>query len=366
MHIGILSADRPGERRVALVPDVVKKLVADGHRVTISTGAGSEAGFTDASYRDAGAEIGAPQDVDFVAVVELPLTGSIPGRSVLGMLRPFDDPAAMSALAATGVTAWAFEAMPRTTRAQSMDALSSQATVAGYQAVLEGATASDRFFPMLTTAAGTIRPANVLVLGAGVAGLQAIATARRLGAVVSAFDVRAAAAEQVESLGAKFVTLEVPAQDGAESGGYAREVAEDEQRRILEGLAPFVTIADVVISTAAIPGRPAPLLIEAATVETMRPGAVIVDLAAASGGNCELTVAGETVKHGGVTIIGATDLMARVPADASRMYSRNVSSFLELITGDDAAFVPDVDDDIVEESMICRDGAVVHPRLLET
>lgn len=366
MHIGVLVADGPNERRVALVPDVVKSLVAEGHRVTVSPSAGDRAGFTDADYAGAGAELAVPVDADIVAVVDLPLSGTVPGKSLLGMLRPFDDPEAMRTLAATGVTAWAFEAVPRTTRAQAMDALSSQATVAGYQAVLEGAAKSDRFFPMLTTAAGTIRPAAVLVLGAGVAGLQAIATARRLGAVVSAFDVRAAAAEQVESLGAKFVTLEVPAQDAADSGGYAREVADDEQRRILDGLAPFVVRSDVVISTAAIPGRPAPLLIERSTVEAMRPGAVIVDLAAATGGNCELTVSGETIEHDGVTIIGDTDLMARVPADASRMYSRNVASFLALLGGEDGAFTPDVDDDIVKESMICRAGSVVHPRLLES
>lgn len=365
MHIGVLLADQPGERRVALVPDIVKKLVAAGHRVTIAPSAGDAAGFPDGAYRDAGAEIGMPSDVDIVTVIDLPTSGTVPGRAVLGMLRPFDQPEAMKALAATGVTAWAFEAVPRTTRAQSIDALSSQATVAGYQAVLEGAVASDRFFPMLTTAAGTIRPASVLVLGAGVAGLQAIATARRLGAVVSAFDVRAAAGEQVESLGAKFVTLEVPAQDAAESGGYAKEVADDEQRRILDGLAPIVAQSDVVITTAAIPGRPAPLLIETTTVESMRPGSVIVDLAAATGGNCEATVSGETVTHSGVTIIGATDLMARVPADASRMFSRNVSAFLALVTAEDGSFDPGVDDDIVIDSTICRDGSVVHPRLLE-
>ena len=365
MHIGVLLADIPGERRVALVPDVVKKLVAAGHRVTIAPSAGLAAGFPDDSYREAGAEVGTPSDVDILAAIDLPASGRIPGRAIVGMLRPFDRPEVMKALAATGVTAWAFEAVPRTTRAQTIDALSSQATVAGYQAVLEGAVASDRFFPMLTTAAGTVRPAAVLVLGAGVAGLQAIATARRLGAVVSAFDVRAAAAEQVESLGAKFVTLDVPAQDAAEAGGYAKEVADAEQRRILDGLAPIVARSDVVIATAAIPGRPAPVLIETSTVESMRPGAVIVDLAATTGGNCEATVPGETITHGGVTIIGDTDLMARVPADASRMYARNVSAFLELVTAEDGSFDPAVDDDIVIESMICRDGALVHPRLLE-
>lgn len=365
MHIGVLKADRPGERRVGLVPEVVKKLVAAGHRVTVAPGAGEGAGFVDAAYREAGAEVAAPADVDVAVVIDLPLSGSIPGRSVLGMIRPFDSPGEMNSLAATGVTAWAFEAVPRTTRAQSMDALSSQATVAGYQAVLEAAVASDRFFPMLTTAAGTIRPASVLVLGAGVAGLQAIATARRLGAVVSAFDVRAAAAEQVESLGAKFITLEVPAQDAADSGGYAKEVADDEQQRIMDGLASHVISSDVVVTTAAIPGRRAPLLIQAGTVDEMRPGAVIVDLAATTGGNCEATVPGETTTRSGVTIIGDTDLMARVPADASRMYSRNVSAFLELVTAEDGSFQPDVDDDIVRDAMICRNGTLTHPRLQE-
>jgi H+-translocating NAD(P) transhydrogenase subunit alpha len=365
MHVGVLTADSPDERRVALVPEAVKKLVASGHRVSIEPGAGQKAGFTDDAYREAGAKVETPTDADIVVLFDLPRSGKVPATALLGMLRPFDEPDAMRTLAATGVTAWAFEAVPRTTRAQSIDALSSQATVAGYQAVLEGATRSDRFFPMLTTAAGTIRPASVLVLGAGVAGLQAIATARRLGAVVSAFDVRAAAAEQVESLGARFVTLEVEAQDEAQTGGYAREVADDEQQRILDGLAPLVAASDVVISTAAIPGRRAPLLIETSTVESMRPGAVIVDLAAATGGNCEATVPGETIEHAGVTIVGDTDLMARVPADASRMYARNVTSFLELITGEDGAFTPDVDDDIVTESMICRGGSVIHPRLQE-
>lgn len=350
---------------MALVPDVVKKLVGAGHRVSIEPEAGGRAGFTDEAYQQAGASSETPTDADIVVVFDPPETRAIPGDTLLGMLRPFDDPEAMKALASTGVTAWAFEAVPRTTRAQAIDALSSQATVAGYQAVLEGATHSDRFFPMLTTAAGTIRPASVLVLGAGVAGLQAIATARRLGAVVSAFDVRAAAAEQVESLGARFVTLGVAAQDAAETGGYAQEVAQDEQQRILDGLAPIVAAADVVISTAAIPGRRAPLLIEASTVEAMRPGAVIVDLAAATGGNCEVTVPGETIEHAGVTVIGDTDLMARVPADASRMYARNVAAFLELVTGEDGDLTPDVDDDIVIESMICRGGELVHPRLRE-
>jgi NAD(P) transhydrogenase subunit alpha len=365
MHIGVLNADRPDERRVSLVPDIVKKLVAAGHRVTIAPGAGIRAGFRDSEYLAAGAEVAEPVGADIIVVIDPPVTNLIPGKSLLGMLRPFDDRENIEALAATGVTAWAFEAVPRTTRAQMVDALSSQATAAGYQAVLEGAARSDRFFPMLTTAAGTIRPASVLVLGAGVAGLQAIATARRLGAVVSAFDVRSAAAEQVESIGARFVTLDVERQDEAQSGGYAREVAEDEQQRILDGLAPVVSVADVVICTAAIPGRRAPLLIEQSTVEQMRPGAVIVDLAAATGGNCQVTVPGETIVHAGVVVIGATDLMARVPADASRMYARNVTSFLELVTGDDGAFTPDVDDEIVRESMICRSGSLVHPRLLE-
>lgn len=369
VKIGVPLQTSVSERRVALTPDIAGKLVSAGHDVVVEAGAGSAAGNPDAEYTDRGARIVSADEAwsaDLVVVIVPPdPPGRAGGSTVLGFLSPFDRPEAMAATAAAGTTAFAFEAVPRTTRAQTVDALSSQATVAGYQAVLEAATHSNRFFPMLTTAAGTIRPAKVLVLGAGVAGLQAIATARRLGAVVSAFDVRSEAAEQVGSLGASFLRLDVRDQDSSASGGYAREVAEDEQRRILDGLAPHVAASDAVICTAAIPGRPAPLLVTREAVEQMRPGSVIVDLAASTGGNCELTSLGETVTHDGVTIVGVTDLVSRVANHASQMYARNVAAFIELITADDGSLAPDWDDEIVRGSCITRDGEIVHPRVRE-
>ncbi len=369
MRIGIPRQTAPGERRVALTPDAARRLVDTGHVVTVEADAGRRAGFVDEEYTEAGADIVASQEAwsaEFVATVGLEdtLPDIGPETVLLGLLRPFDEPERMRRLAETGATVFAFEAVPRTTRAQTVDALSSQATAAGYQAALEGAAATDRFLPMLTTAAGTIPPARVLVLGAGVAGLQAIATARRLGAIVAAFDVRAAAAEQVESLGASFIDLDVERQDETKTGGYAREVAEDTQRRIMDGLAPHVAEADVVVTTAAIPGRPAPRLISREMVEAMRTGSVIVDLAATTGGNCELTVPGETVDHRGVTIIGDTDLVSRVAHDASRMLARNVTAFIGLIS-DDGALRLDFDDDIVAQACIARGGRLVHPRLTQ-
>ena len=368
MRIGVPSQITANEARVAITPDVAKRLIAAGHAVVVETDAGARAGYRDDEYREAGASIGTGSDVwacEFVATVERPPASVLgPDSAVIGLIAPFDDPSAMHSLAESGATVFALEAVPRTSRAQTVDALSSQAAVAGYQAVLEAASTSDRFFPMLTTAAGTIRPANVVVLGAGVAGLQAIATARRLGAVVSAFDVRAAAAEQVESLGASFITIDTEAQDSSESGGYAREVAADEQQRIIDGLAPHLTKADAVITTAAIPGRPAPLLIEEKTVHAMRPGAVIVDVAASTGGNCELTKPGETIHVDGVSIIGDTDLVSRVANHASQMYARNVMAFIELITDPETADLRiDYSDDIVDGACIARGGVVVHPRL---
>jgi NAD(P) transhydrogenase subunit alpha len=350
---------------VALTPDVSGKLVEAGHEVVLEAGAGLEAGYPDHDYRQRGAEVGdaeAAWSAEFVATVLRP---DPPERvegatALLGLLAPFDEPPAMKALAATGVTAFAFEAVPRITRAQPVDALSSQATAAGYQAALEAAALCDRFFPMLTTAAGTVAPAKVLVLGAGVAGLQAIATARRLGAVVSAYDVRAAAAEQVRSLGAGFVELDVPAQDETATGGYARELEEEHQRKVLAELTPHVTGADAVIATAAIPGKRAPLLVTAAMVEAMRPGSVVVDLAAATGGNCELTAPGSTIRHGHVTIVGDLDLPSRVANHASQMYARNVAAFLRLVAPQ-GELVVDSDDEVVAQSTITRGGDVVHP-----
>ncbi len=368
MRIGVPSQSTPSEARVAITPDVAKRLIAAGHTVVVEADAGAKAGYGDDEYRAVGASIGTADEVwacEFVATVERPAASMLTASTaMIGLIAPFDDPDAMRSLAGTGATVFALEAVPRTSRAQTADALSSQAAVAGYQAVLEAAASSDRFFPMLTTAAGTMRPAKVVVLGAGVAGLQAIATARRLGAVVSAFDVRAAAAEQVESLGASFITIDTQAQDASESGGYAREVAADEQQQIIDGLAPHLITADAVITTAAIPGRPAPLLIEAATVRAMRPGAVIVDVAASTGGNCELTEPGRTIDVDGVRIIGDTDLVSRVANHASQMYARNVMAFIELITDPDTGDLRiDYSDDIVDGACIARGGVVVHPRL---
>jgi NAD(P) transhydrogenase subunit alpha len=279
-----------------------------------------------------------------------------------GLLRPLDEPATMFRLAAEGVTSLAFELVPRTTRAQQMDALSSQASVAGYQAALEAASASRRLFPMMTTAAGTIAPSKVLVLGAGVAGLQAIATCRRLGAVVSAFDVRAAAAEQVRSLGANFVEAGLPGQDASATGGYARQLDPDDEEQVLAALAPHVAGADVVISTAAIPGRRAPRLITATMVEEMRSGSVIVDLAATTGGNCELTVPGEMIHHYGVMVIGYTNLPSRKAHDASLMYARNVAALLGLLGPDGE---PDFEDQILDECCVTHQGEVRLARIAE-
>jgi H+-translocating NAD(P) transhydrogenase subunit alpha len=353
---------------VSITPDVTGRLAARGHQIVVERGAGLGAGHRDQEYVDRGAAL---EDADGVLDVDMLATVGRPGPierlgtpgAVLGLLRPLDDPSWVAAAATAGATLFAFELVPRTTRAQVVDALSSQATAAGYQAVLEAAAAGDRFFPMLTTAAGTLRPAKVLVLGAGVAGLMAIATARRLGAVVSGFDVRSAAAEQVRSLGATFVEAVEQPQDASTAGGYARELDEEHQRRVVEGLAAHVVGADAVICTAAIPGRPAPRLVEAHTVEAMRPGAVIVDLAASTGGNCALTRAGETVVHEGVTIIGATDLSSRVAGHASQMYARNVAAFVELVEADGSIDV-EIDDDIVRGSCATHGGQVVHPAVL--
>jgi NAD(P) transhydrogenase subunit alpha len=321
------------------------------------------AGHDDAAYSRVGASVGPdPFGVDLVTTIgPLGPAQLSPGTALLGMLAPFERGDEMFALAERNITVFAFEAIPRTTRAQMMDALSSQATVSGYEAVILAAGALDRFFPMLTTAAGTVRPASVLVLGAGVAGLQAMATARRLGAVVHGFDVRAAAEEQVRSLGARFISLDGHVQDASTSGGYAQELEADTQQRVLAGLAPHVASADVVIATAAVPGRPAPKLINKEMVESMRPGAVIVDVSATTGGNCELTVPGQVVEHKRVKIIGSVDLPSRVAGHASQMYARNVTAFIELITGDGGSFRLDLADDIIDAACVVSGGEVRHP-----
>jgi NAD(P) transhydrogenase subunit alpha len=331
MRVGVPKETAVGERRVALVPEAIKRL--EGFDVVVEPGAGVEAGFSDEAYADAGAELGSDawSGVEAVAKVAKPSAAEVArltaGQLLIGFLTPLADPEEIDRLRERGVHGFAMESIPRTTRAQAMDALSSQATVSGYKAALLAADRLPRFFPMLTTAAGTIAPARTLVLGAGVAGLQAIATARRLGAVVSGFDVRPAVREQVQSLGASFLDLGVVG--GETEGGYARELTPEEQAKQQQALEQRIRDFDVVITTAAIPGRPAPRLIPASAVEGMRPGSVIVDLAAETGGNCELTRPGEVVEVRGVTVIGTLNLASAMPAHASQLYARNVSALLE-------------------------------------
>jgi len=362
MQIGVPQETASDERRVALTPESVSRLTAAGNQVAVERGAGAPASFLDQAYAQAGAALLSREETlaqKVIVAVNPPAPGELArGAVLLGLLRPLDDKAGVAALAEAAVDALAFELVPRITRSQSMDALSSQATVAGYQAALEAAERSPRFFPMLTTAAGTIPPARTLILGAGVAGLQAIAACRRLGAVVAGFDVRSAAAEQVRSLGASFVDVDVTPQDAASSGGYARELEESAQRLIWEGLAPHVSKADVVISTAAVPGKRAPILVTAEMVKSMAPGSVIVDLAASTGGNCELTVAGEVTHHHGVTIVGFTDLPSRKAHDASQMYGRNVVALLGLLG---TAGEIDLSDEILNACCVSHDGAVRLP-----
>ncbi|HEY3921785.1 MAG TPA: Re/Si-specific NAD(P)(+) transhydrogenase subunit alpha [Gaiellaceae bacterium] len=355
MRVGIPREQAAGERRVAIVPELVKRL--GGFEVAVERGAGLEAGFDDDAYAEAGAELVADawQGVDAVAKVAKPSAAEIEklssGQLLVAFLQPLTDREGIERLTAKGVLGFAMESIPRTTRAQSMDALSSQATVSGYKAVLIAADRLPRFFPMLTTAAGTIAPARALVLGAGVAGLQAIATARRLGAVVSGFDVRPAVREQVQSLGATFLDLGIVGEET--EGGYARELTADEQARQQAALEQRIPEFDIVITTAAIPGRPAPRLIPASAVEGMRAGSVIVDLAAETGGNCELTEPGEVVQRGGVTIVGTLNLPSTMPTHASQLYARNVSALLEhLAPGGELAL--DWNDEITAGTCVTR------------
>jgi NAD(P) transhydrogenase subunit alpha len=365
VKIGVPKETVDGERRVALVPDIVRKLAGQGHEVVIEPGAGAQAGIPDQLYTDAGATVaGGAWQADVVAKVappQPPELQALTGGSVLvGFLAPLTNGAGTKALAATGATAFAMEAIPRISRAQSMDALSSQATVSGYRAVLIAAEEQGRFFPMLMTAAGTIPPAQVLVLGAGVAGLQAIATSRRLGAVVTAFDVRAAVKEQVQSLGAKFLEVEGSA-DAEAAGGYARELTEEEQQAQRDALAAQIARSDVVITTALVPGRPAPKLITADAANAMKHGSVIVDLAGEAGGNCELTKPGETyTTEQGVTIAAPLNLPSAMAEHASQLYARNVASLLELMTGEEGAVKLDFEDAIIAGACVTRGGEIVH------
>lgn len=365
MRIAVPKEAEP-ERRVALTPPIALRLVERRHHVAVESSAGVEAGFSDEEYESAGAEIKPDpcEDAEVVLVVGPPSVAQVEryprGSTVVGFLDPFGSTEAVRRMADRRITSFAMEAIPRSTLAQSMDALSSQATAAGYAAVLAAASASPRIFPMLTTAAGTVPPAKVLVLGAGVAGLHAIANSRRLGAVVSAYDIRPEVREQIESLGAKFIPAPVD-ELAATTSGYAKEVSDETQRRQMDALAPHVANADVVITTAQIPGQPAPLLISQEMVEAMRPGSVIVDVAAPAGGNCELTKPGETITHLGVTVLGPVDLAGRVALDASQMYARNIAAFLERMTDDDGRLQPDFDDEIISEACISREGKIVHP-----
>jgi NAD(P) transhydrogenase subunit alpha len=332
MRVGVPKESAPGERRVALVPESVSRLAAAGSTVAVEAGAGAGADFADEAYREAGATVvdDAYAGADLVARVRKPGPGELArlreGLVLVGFLEPLSDPDGVERLAERGVVAFAMESIPRITRAQSMDALSSQATVAGYKAALMAADRLPKFFPLLMTAAGTVPPAKVLVLGAGVAGLQAIATARRLGAVVAGFDVRPVVKEQVESLGATFLDLGIRGEET--EGGYARELSEEEQRAQQAALEERLPEYDVVITTALVPGRPAPRLIPASAVAAMSDGSVIVDLAAEAGGNCELTEPGAEVVRDGVTIVGLTDLAGSMPTHASQLYSRNVTALL--------------------------------------
>jgi proton-translocating NAD(P)+ transhydrogenase subunit alpha len=379
MIVGIPKESFPGERRVALAPAVIPSLLKVGFEVVVEAGAGAAAGYPDAEYAGKGGKI-LPQRVEVFQAADVVLqvlcygsndvTGKAdlpllrPGQVLIGFLRPLGSVETVQEIAATGVSSFSIELMPRTTRAQSMDALSSMATICGYKAVLLAADRLPRMFPMLTTAAGTITPAHVFIIGAGVVGLQAIATARRLGAIASAYDMRPAAKEQVQSLGGRFVELEVEAQDAQDARGYARAQDESFYQRQRELLGRVVAESDVVISAAVIPGKRAPLLVTHDMVEKMAPGSVIVDVAAERGGNCELTQAGKVVVEHDVTIVGYINLASTVPYHASQMYSRNVASFLTHLTKD-RKIVIDTSDEITRETLVTQGGKVVNTRVRE-
>ncbi len=364
MKIGVPKETMPGEARVGLVPETVGRLVKANNTVVVERGAGVASAFTDEAYEKAGAQlVDDAFDAELVAKVQRPTDAEIgklrSGTTLIAFLSPLTSHDLVRSLARSGVTALSMDAIPRITRAQPMDALSSQATVAGYKAVLLAAAALPKFFPMLTTAAGTIAPAKVLVIGAGVAGLQAIATARRLGAVVEAFDTRPVVKEQVQSLGAKFLEIDL-GESGAGQGGYAKELSEEAHQKEVALLAKAARENDIIITTAAIPGRKAPVLITKDMVPTMKPGSVIVDLAAETGGNCELTEAGRTVVAHGVTVIGQLNLPSSMPFHASQMYSRNIASLLGLMLKKDGTFDLNLGDEVVKGTVITHGGEVVH------
>ena len=373
MLIGVPREIANGERRVALVPEVVSQLTKAGHRVVVERGAGLRAGFTDEAYRTAGCDLADSAD-EIYSTAQMILKVQRPARNeageaeldqmregsvLIGLLQPSGDPALFQQLAERRIIACSMELVPRTTRAQMMDALSSQSTVAGYKAVLIAANALQKFFPMLMTAAGTVRPARVLVIGAGVAGLQAIATARRIGAVVEAFDTRPVAKEQVQSLGATFIELDLHGEEAQDAGGYARELSKDHIRREKELIHKHALQADVIITTALIPGKPAPMLVDAETVAAMRPGSVIVDLAGEQGGNCELSVPGETVVRNDVTIIAPLHISSDLAYHASQMYSKNVAALVTLLAPKGELNL-NFGDDIISAVCVTADGDIRH------
>ncbi|MFL6802490.1 MAG: Re/Si-specific NAD(P)(+) transhydrogenase subunit alpha [Xanthobacteraceae bacterium] len=372
MCVGVLLESAAAESRVAATPETVKKYMALGAEVVVQAGAGAAAGIPDAEFAAAGAVIApsraeAVREADVVLKVRRPaaaeLEGLKPGALVIAIMDPYGQDAALQALAEAQVTSFAMELMPRITRAQVMDVLSSQANLAGYRAVLDAAAEYGRAFPMMMTAAGTVPAARVFVMGAGVAGLQAIATARRLGAVVTATDVRPAAKEQVESLGGKFIAVEDDEFRQAETaGGYAKEMSREYQAKQAELVAAHIAKQDVVITTALIPGRPAPTLVSRAMVEAMKPGSVVVDLAVERGGNCELSVPGEVVEHNGVKIVGHLNVPGRLPATASSLYARNLYAFVETLVDKSAkALAVKWDDELVQATCLTRDGHIIHP-----
>jgi NAD(P) transhydrogenase subunit alpha len=368
ISVGVLKETFPGERRVAITPKVMDALIKTGAEVWIEAGAGNEAGFLDEEYTARNAKIAADADevrekAQILLTVRAPEPAGLhKGQIVIGLCDPLSDPELAACYAQAGATLFSMELVPRITRAQSMDVLSSMASIAGYKAVLLAATTLPRLFPMMTTAAGTVPPARVLVIGAGVAGLQAIATARRLGAVVSGYDVRAAVKEQIESLGAKFVSITLGA-SGEGQGGYARALTDEEIRSQREQMAAVLKEQDVVITTAAVPGKKAPILVTREMVHGMSAGSVIVDLAAERGGNCEVTQAGATVIEHGVTVMGPLNLPASVPCHASQMYGRNIVTFLKNMLTKEGALNIDLNDEITRETLVARDGEVVNPRV---
>ncbi len=369
IRVGVPRETAAGERRVSLIPELVSKYEKAGFELIVESGAGEGAFFPDSAFAEKGAKIGTRDHVlaaDVILKVQPPSDDEIAalakGSILVGFLSPLDSPEISAGLAERGVTSFAMELVPRISRAQTMDALSAMASVGGYRAVLIAAEALPKFFPLLTTAAGTVKPASVFVLGAGVAGLQAIATARRLGARVSGYDIRSEVKEQVQSLGARFVELDIETQESQDTGGYAKALAEEKARRQTELLVPHIAAADVVVTTALIPGRPAPLLVATEAVEAMKPGSVIMDLAAANGGNCALTEAGRTVVHNGVSIFGPTNLPSEMPVHASEMYARTLLALVSEMASDGELKL-DFEDEIIGGACVTHGGDIVNERV---